>query len=42
MPFDVKRIFDLVLATIIGLVLAVPTLLVALAVRLTSRGPILY
>ena len=37
-----KRIFDLVLAVLAGLVLVLPVLLVALAVRFTSAGPALY
>jgi O-antigen biosynthesis protein WbqP len=37
-----KRVFDLLLALLAALVLAVPVLLVALAVRLTSAGPALY
>ena len=37
-----KRLFDLIVATSAGLVLLVPLALVALAVRLTSRGPVLY
>ncbi len=37
-----KRIFDLLLALAAAVVLAVPVLLVALAVRLTSPGPALY
>ncbi len=37
-----KRLFDLLLALCAGLVLLVPVLLVALAVRFTSRGPALY
>lgn len=37
-----KRLFDLLLALCAGLVLLVPILLVALAVRLTSPGPALY
>jgi O-antigen biosynthesis protein WbqP len=37
-----KRVFDLLLAMTAGLVLVVPLLVLALAVRLTSRGPILY
>lgn len=37
-----KRLFDLVLVLVIGIVFAVPLLLVALAVRLTSHGPVLY
>lgn len=37
-----KRLFDLLLALCAVVVLAVPVLLVALAVRLTSPGPALY
>jgi O-antigen biosynthesis protein WbqP len=37
-----KRFFDLLLATVAGLLLLVPIILVALAVRLTSPGPALY
>ena len=37
-----KRFFDLVLAVAAGLVLLLPVMLVALAVRLTSKGPALY
>ena len=37
-----KRIFDLVLVTLASIVLAIPFILVAMAVRLTSRGPVLY
>jgi len=37
-----KRAFDLLLAAIASMVLAIPVMLVALAVRLTSQGPILY
>ena len=37
-----KRFFDLVLAALAAIILAVPVLLVALAVKLTSRGPALY
>lgn len=37
-----KRIFDLVLAFVIAAVLLIPILLVAILVRFTSRGPILY
>jgi len=37
-----KRLFDLVLSVLAALVLLVPVLLVALAVRLTSQGPALY
>lgn len=38
----VKRLFDLLLALLAVVVLAVPVLLVAAAVRLTSSGPALY
>jgi O-antigen biosynthesis protein WbqP len=37
-----KRLFDLLLAIFAVLVLSVPALLVALAVRLTSDGPAIY
>jgi O-antigen biosynthesis protein WbqP len=37
-----KRIFDLVLGCVSALLLLVPVLLVAIAVRLTSKGPALY
>ena len=40
--FNMKRLFDLVLSILAALVLLVPVLLVALAVRLTSKGPALY
>ena len=39
---DVKRVFDLLLALAAAVVLAVPVLLVAVLVRLTSPGPALY
>ncbi|MBS3934741.1 MAG: sugar transferase [Sulfuritalea sp.] len=37
-----KRLFDFVLAALVTVVLALPILLVALAVKLTSPGPVLY
>ena len=37
-----KRFFDFMVAFAVAVVLALPTLIVALAVRLTSPGPILY
>ncbi|MEY3639104.1 MAG: hypothetical protein RIR68_2237 [Pseudomonadota bacterium] len=37
-----KRIFDLVLGGVAAVLLLVPVLVVALAVRLTSKGPALY
>jgi O-antigen biosynthesis protein WbqP len=39
---DVKRVFDLLLALAAAVVLALPVLLVAVLVRLTSSGPALY
>lgn len=39
---NIKRAFDLFLVLIAALVLALPAILVALAVWLTSSGPILY
>ena len=38
----VKRLFDLVLATVAASILAAPVLVVALAVRVTSPGSIVY
>jgi O-antigen biosynthesis protein WbqP len=40
--FIVKRCFDLLLALIAAIVLIWPMLIVAVAVRLTSKGPALY
>ena len=37
-----KRLFDFVMAVMAALLLCVPIFLVALAVRLTSKGPALY
>lgn len=37
-----KRIFDVVTALVGGLVLSIPILIIALAVRLTSAGPAMY
>jgi O-antigen biosynthesis protein WbqP len=37
-----KRLFDLVMGVILLVLLAMPMLLVAIAIRLTSKGPILY
>ena len=39
---SLKRCFDLALALIAAIILAVPILLVALAVRMTSQGPAIY
>lgn len=38
----VKRIFDVIGAIIIGIVLAIPMLMISLIIRLDSRGPIIY
>ncbi len=37
-----KRLFDLLLAVLAGLLLLVPLILVALCVKATSKGPVLY
>ena len=37
-----KRLFDLLLVIFAGFLLFIPIILVALAVRLTSRGPVFY
>lgn len=37
-----KRVFDIFLGCLVVLVLFVPVLLVAMAVRLTSKGPVVY
>ncbi len=37
-----KRIFDLLLALLVGICLLIPVVLLAISVRLTSRGPALY
>jgi O-antigen biosynthesis protein WbqP len=37
-----KRLFDLFVAIIAAIILSLPFLIVALIVRLTSRGPIIY
>ena len=37
-----KRIFDLLLVVLVGFLLLMPVLLVAVLVRLTSKGPVLY
>lgn len=37
-----KRLFDLTVAFIVSLMLIIPLVLIAFAVRLTSRGPVLY
>lgn len=42
LPAMTKRLFDLILAFVLFLLLLLPLLLVALAVKLTSRGPVLH
>ena len=37
-----KRVLDILLVCLAGLVLVIPVLLLAMAVRLTSKGPALY
>ena len=37
-----KRLFDFLLSAILIIILAIPMVLVAIAVRLTSKGPILF
>lgn len=37
-----KRFFDLIFAILAAVILVIPVILVAIAVRLTSRGPVLY
>ncbi|AGX87854.1 sugar transferase [Candidatus Symbiobacter mobilis] len=37
-----KRLFDIMLALVAGTILAIPMLAIALAVRWTSPGPVLY
>lgn len=42
MPLNLKRLFDMLLALMASVLLALPLMLVALVVRITSRGPVLY
>ena len=37
-----KRIFDIVAAIVLSVLLSIPMLLIALLVKLTSKGPVLY
>ncbi len=37
-----KRVLDITLSTLILLVIAIPMLLIAIAIKLTSRGPVLF
>lgn len=42
MGYSVKRVFDITLALVAAALLFIPIILVALAVRVTSPGPVLY
>lgn len=42
MRIDLKRLFDLLAVSLAAILLALPILLIALAVRLDSPGPVLY
>ncbi len=37
-----KRLFDLIMASVLVCLAAIPMMLIALAVKITSRGPVLY
>ena len=37
-----KRLIDIVLSSLLLIVLAIPMALIAVAVKLTSRGPVLH
>jgi O-antigen biosynthesis protein WbqP len=37
-----KRLFDITFAIVIGIIVLIPLLLIALVVRFTSKGPVLY
>jgi O-antigen biosynthesis protein WbqP len=37
-----KRLFDLLLGVVIFMLLVVPMILIAIAIRLSSKGPVLY
>lgn len=41
-PWLMKRLFDLIMAVLAALILGLPLVLVALLVKLTSKGPVLY
>jgi O-antigen biosynthesis protein WbqP len=38
----IKRTFDVVVASVLGLICLVPCMLIALVIRLTSAGPVIY
>ena len=37
-----KRLFDILFSAIIGISMSIPILMICIAIRLTSRGPVLY
>ena len=39
---NLKRIFDIITAVLLLIILCIPMLIIALMVKLTSRGPVLY
>jgi len=39
---SIKRLFDIILSVILAIILIVPFLIIAIAVTLTSRGPVFY
>ena len=38
----IKRLFDFLAALLVAIVFSIPMLSIALLVRLTSKGPVLY
>ena len=42
MPKLSVRIFDLIIAIILGLVLFIPALVIAILIKFSSKGPILF
>jgi O-antigen biosynthesis protein WbqP len=41
-PVNMKRIFDIITAVILLIVLCIPMLIIAVMVKVSSRGPVLY
>ena len=37
-----KRVFDILMSTLLSILLAIPMLMVAIAVKVTSKGPVLF
>lgn len=42
MYVNIKRVFDTIIASILLIVLAIPMLIVAIAIKIEDRGPIIY